>query len=158
MSAQEREWQPGDLLSTRCAKVVPRILVQDAGYCSPCWLAQYVPDKGGYVLIRVAGKTGRLHRYVYEALVSEIPEGMELDHLCRVRHCCNPAHLEPVTPLENTMRGEGPTAVNARKTHCVHGHEFTPENTYIRPDGSRKCIACRRKDRMNHYYRSRGIA
>jgi hypothetical protein len=69
---------------------------------------------------------------------------MQLDHLCRVPPCVNPEHLEPVTPAVNTQRGEPAT-----KTHCKNGHEYTPENTYIRSGkgkgGKRDCRACGRE-------------
>lgn len=70
------------------------------------------------------------HLAAYTILVGPVPSHLELDHLCRNRRCMNPRHLEPVTPRVNTLRSNAPTAANARKTHCKHGHEFTPENTY----------------------------
>jgi hypothetical protein len=83
------------------------------------------------------------HRVAYTLLVGPIPDGLELDHLCRNRGCVNPAHLEPVTRQENVLRGIGISADNARKTHCKHGHEFTSENTEIYR-GTRHCRVCRR--------------
>jgi hypothetical protein len=62
-------------------------------------------------------------------LVAPVPEELQIDHLCKVRNCCNPRHLEPVTPRENTHRSSSAPGVNAKKTHCKRGHEFTPENT-----------------------------
>ena len=82
------------------------------------------------------------HRIVYEALVGPIPEGMVLDHLCRNRPCASPAHLEPVDSRTNTLRGEGPTAKHAIKTHCPRGREHTPENTYSYKRGGRQCRTC----------------
>ena len=82
------------------------------------------------------------HRYAYEQVRGPIPAGLELDHLCRNPSCCNPDHLEPVTPRENKLRGTSPTAENARRTHCRRGHPFTQRNTYRRPDGRRYCRAC----------------
>ena len=83
------------------------------------------------------------HRLVYEATIGPVPSGLQLDHLCRNRLCVNPHHLEPVTNRVNTLRGVGPTALNAKKTHCHKGHPFSGSNLIVLPDGSRRCRACR---------------
>lgn len=85
------------------------------------------------------------HRVTYELLVGPIPDGLHIDHLCRVRHCVNPDHLEPVTQAENNRRA------GAAKTHCPRDHEYTPENTYNK-NGSRMCRTCHR-DRSREAYR-----
>jgi hypothetical protein len=100
---------------------------------------QYVVEKSKPGI--APAKLGYAHRYAYEQLVGPIPEGLHLDHLCRNPPCCNPDHLEPVTPRENVVRGISPWGVNARKTHCIHGHEFN-EQTYIAKNGARKCRPC----------------
>lgn len=82
------------------------------------------------------------HRWSYENLVGEIPEGLDLDHLCRNRICVNPEHLEPVTNEENIRRGFGIGMINAGKTRCAQGHEYTEENTYRSPKGHRVCKVC----------------
>lgn len=86
------------------------------------------------------------HVWGYKNFVGPIPEGMELDHLCRNPWCVNPEHLEPVTHLENVRRGLAPIvngARNAAKTHCPRGHEYTEANTYYRKNRSgRNCRAC----------------
>lgn len=85
------------------------------------------------------------HRIAYRLLKGEIPDGLTLDHLCRNRACCNPAHLEPVTNRVNVLRGVGPSAENSRKTHCANGHPFNDENTMIRSDSrGRECRECHR--------------
>lgn len=90
------------------------------------------------------GKQIKAHRFAYEIRQGPVPEGLELDHLCRNRSCVNAAHLEPVTRRENQRRGQSVSGRNARKTHCKHGHEFTRENTRWRKDGSRYCRTCGR--------------
>ena len=108
------------------------------------WTASKLRGYGQFGTYRDGrAQTHRAHRFAYELLVGPIPDGLTLDHLCRNRGCVYPGHLEPATNAENVLRGEGPTAVHARKTHCIHGHEFTPENTYLWR-GQRKCRACLR--------------
>lgn len=110
-----------------------------------CWVWKGSRSGKGYGSIRIEGKAKTLHRVVYEVLRGPVPGDLTLDHLCRNRSCVNPDHLEPVTSRENTLRGEGVAARNARKTHCIRGHKFTPENTKIRKDnGGRQCRTCNR--------------
>jgi hypothetical protein len=71
-----------------------------------------------------------------------IPDGLHLDHLCKVRNCVRPSHLEAVTPRENVMRSDGVASLNARKTHCKRGHPFSGRNLYVRPNGERACRKC----------------
>ena len=82
------------------------------------------------------------HRVSYELFVGPIPEGLELDHLCKNRGCVNPTHLEPVTRKENCRRGGGPTGDRARQTHCKRGHLLEGDNLRIRKQGWRNCRTC----------------
>lgn len=119
-----------------------------------CWLWTGSLDRYGYGRFNPSRpEAWSAHRYAYLTLVGLIPDGQQLDHLCRVRRCVNPAHLEPVTSRENTMRGETPAAINARKTHCPKGHEYTAENTRVSADGERNCRVCHRA--MNARYKAR---
>jgi hypothetical protein len=129
---------------------------------SGCWMWTGGKQTGGYGVVSFArfGSHGRktilAHRLAYRLMVGSIAKGMQIDHLCRVTACVNPAHLEVVTPQVNVLRGKTIVADNAFKSHCNHGHELTPENTYTwkgRP-GHRNCKQCRR-DNCNKHYRSK---
>lgn len=108
-----------------------------------CWEWRFGRDKDGYGKLKLDRRDVRAHRYAYEVFRGPIPDGLVLDHLCRNPPCVNPDHLEVVTAVENSARGNGISALNARKTHCKRGHEFTPENTRHQP-GGRDCWACYR--------------
>lgn len=109
-----------------------------------CILWTGAKTRSGYGKVTVNFRSYGAHRFFYESLVGKVPDGLQLDHLCRNRLCVNVKHLEAVTAKVNTLRGDGPTAVNARKEECLRGHAFTPENTYYakNPPG-RVCRACR---------------
>lgn len=122
------------------------ILVQRTIITEGCWFWQGYKMKGGYGTVYHAGRNNYLaHRWSYEHFIGPIPEGLHIDHLCGHRDCLNPFHMEPVTLVENVLRGSGVTATNARKTHCKYGHAFDAQNTYILPSGGRHCRACRRR-------------
>lgn len=102
---------------------------------------------------------GRAHKVAYEILVGEVPAGLVLDHTCHTsdcaggiqcphRRCVNPDHLCPVPQRDNVLRSNAPTAINGRKTECVNGHPFTPDNLYTWSDSGggvhRWCVECRR--------------
>lgn len=118
-----------------------------------CWLYTACVDSSGYGRITVDGQGKLAHRLVYEELVGELPEEddeenrLTLDHLCRVRNCVNPDHLEVVTMRENTLRGMSPGAKAARTNRCKRDHDLL-EHGYERPDGrGRDCLACLRHRR-----------
>lgn len=98
----------------------------------------------GYGVIGRGDGSRLAHRYYWVQRHGPIPEGMQLDHLCRNRRCCNPDHLEVVTPAENMRRGNSPSAIVHRENRCQRGHELTPENTYLTSAGYRTCRTCLR--------------
>lgn len=123
---------------TAIERLLEKAEVQEDG----CWIWTGTVGENGYGRITFDGVGGiPVHRFAWETLVGPIPPGLEPDHLCLVRACVNPDHLEPVTRRVNTLRSNNPTAVNARKTHCRRHHEFTPENTYMMR-GQRRCRQC----------------
>lgn len=106
-----------------------------------CWVWQgHTSD--GYGRVSVGGHNRRAHRICYELMVGRIPDGMEIDHLCRNRACINPSHLEPVTKAVNIARSS-PYRVpaNSRKTHCPKGHAYAGDNLLIY-NGWRYCGTC----------------
>jgi hypothetical protein len=117
--------------------------VEDHGYDTPCWIFRKKPTNRGYAQFMMPdGSQPGAHRAFYEHYVGPIPVGLTIDHLCRVRRCVNPDHLEPVTRGENVLRGDTITAANARKTHCPRGHEYDEANTYVCKRGMRHCRTC----------------
>lgn len=112
---------------------------------SGCWLWTASLNTYGYgqIYVRDLGRHDHAHRVSWELFKGEIPVGMDIDHLCRVRSCVNPDHMQPVSPRENIMRGTAPPALNSVKTHCSRGHEFNSQNTSISHAGKRACRQCR---------------
>lgn len=107
-----------------------------------CWLWKGVKDHHLYARFKPGGSSYiSVHRLMYTRKYGSIPVGKVCDHLCRVRHCVNPDHIELVTSRVNTQRGEG-GKFQRDKSHCPKGHEYTSENTY-HYRGSRHCVACR---------------
>lgn len=119
---------------------------------SGCWLWTGTIVGTGYGHLHWQGRGRPAHRLMYEFMVVEIPEGLDLDHLCRVRECVNPWHLDPVTRRVNIVRGDAPR-LQRGKTHCPHGHEYTVENTILYR-GSRFCLTCKR-ERAREYARKK---
>jgi hypothetical protein len=107
---------------------------------SGCWEWQGKLLKGGYGYFVTEGKTTLVYRYLFEQQNGVIEKGKQLDHLCRNRACCNPDHLDLVTPKQNRDRGD----LAVERTHCPKGHEYTLENTLVNKRGSRECRACKR--------------
>lgn len=119
---------------------------------SGCWLYQMYLTPRGYGRINVDKKCHFAHRYFYQTLVGEIPKGLVIDHICRVRRCVNPQHLRVVTLFDNIMCGVGFGAKNARKKRCLRGHKFR-DVTWAAKKKKRYCIACDRVWRRNYYRR-----
>ena len=140
--------------------------IQNYGDPDSCWLWMKACLRSGYgVTATPRSVTGRnvalkVHRLVWIALRGPIPVGLQLDHLCRVRQCANPAHLEPVTPSVNVLRSTSPRQIAERnrtrglaRTACRNGHEFTADNTGRDPDGHRVCRACAREATRRYHAR-----
>jgi hypothetical protein len=132
-----------------------------SGTLGRCW--EWTAAKtNGYGVVQHRGRVQRAHRVVYSLLIGEVPEDLEIDHLCRNRSCVNPQHLEPVTGLENNARSNSASAQHARQSHCLRGHEFTAENTYTRVRGhktERFCRECSRiRDRERYARKVKGAA
>lgn len=114
-----------------------------------CWLWTASTDRYGYGRIHVGtsradSKLKAAHNVAYELLIGPIPVGLELDHLCRITACVNPAHLEPVTHRENLLRSDSVSGKAARVTHCPQGHLYDKQNTRV-TNGVRQCRACDRE-------------
>lgn len=147
-------WEPQQRLWARVNKNGPLEPTSPNG--EPCWHWEGATVKG-HGWMTVDGKRIYVHRLAYELLVGPIPDGFDVDHVCHNvdpdcpagvvclhRRCVNPAHLEAVTPSENNARGK--RRMRALITHCPHGHEYTPDNSYFNGSGSRSCLACKKEN------------
>ena len=131
-----------------------------------CWLWTKAMGKKGYGLLAEPMPNGRFkmvsaHRYAYRTFRGEIPVGLTIDHLCRVKLCVNPWHMELVTNRENQLRGDGMGGANARKTHCPQGHLYSSDNTYSYVSGGkcrRICKTCHKAHLRRSYRRRISLA
>ena|SRR5215468_1943406 len=117
-------------------RFVERFVVEDSG----CWTWMGWKTEFGYGCVRYKGRDIGAHVLAYLLYKGDLPEGTQIDHLCRNRACVNPDHLEAVSPKVNQQR----MGAERRKriTHCKHGHEFTSENSILKPDGRKQCRIC----------------
>ncbi len=142
----------------------------EQGVVQECWRWTRFIDRHGYGQVQIGGRVQRAHRVAYEIAMAQIPEGLDIDHLCHNRdaacpggstclhrRCINPLHLEPATRGINTLRGKSPSALAAARTSCPAGHPYDEQNTYRPTRGQRGCRACRRasQTRANRSYRIR---
>lgn len=137
-----------------------------------CWeWTGYVNDKG-YGTFGTGDTTWQAHVLAYSLVYGPVPVGLTLDHLCHTndptcprgpaclhRRCVHPLHMEPVTLSVNVQRGRAPDVARCReRTACSHGHELTPENTYIRPSGFRDCKECARRRSYRRYIAQKAVS
>jgi len=123
---------------------VERMLVVDVDTSGECWTWKGSVAPNGYGKTAIGKKPYLPHRLFYEHFKGAIPEGFNVIQSCRNRLCVNPAHLEAMTAQEKNLRSTSPSAVNAVKSSCVHGHPLTGPNLYVTPNGRRQCRTCRR--------------
>jgi len=130
-----------------------------------CWLWQGTTDRNGYGYVGVHGRTIPVHRVVYEFFVGTVPDGLEIDHLCRRRNCINPFHLRPVTHEENMARAIGcgqydrsTAGITSDQTHCSRRHRLTKSNTLVKASGQIICLTCRKDNQKAYQKRKLKIA
>jgi len=132
-----------------------RILARLAEDERGCWVWPGAKSGGGYGVAWYAGAQQSVHRVVYALYCGPVPEGLDLDHLCRNRACANPAHLEAVTRAVNLQRGTGPEVTRVRHaavTACPQGHPYDEGNTIMKKhSGKRACRACENARRRRKY-------
>ena len=122
-----------------------------------CWIWTRSTDGKGYACSSrgpFGASSKRVHKAIWEEFNGPMPDGLQSDHLCRVRCCVNPAHIEAVTSSENNRRSMAPTGTNSRKTICIKGHALSGDNLIIKSDGNRECRTCRQsRDRESQVRR-----
>lgn len=117
-----------------------------------CWEWTGHRAFGGYGQFFDGGRLVQAHRWAYERWVGPIPKGYEAHHRCEYPPCVNPAHLQALTPRENTLASDTIAARNAAKTHCIHGHPLSGDNLLMRGT-KRKCRTCKRAEDLASWHR-----
>lgn len=126
-----------------------------------CWIWLKSLCRDGYARSGTRRRSSQAHRVYFENHRGPIPKGKEIDHLCRVRNCVNPQHMEPVLHKENLMRGESFSAINSAKTQCIHGHSLSGSNLKIethRGQKRRVCWKCRQVTARRTWQRNKARA
>lgn len=143
MSGYGRVWNLRDGRSCSMArKSTPDDFWRRVNKSEGCWIWSGAHFWAGYARVKYHGRDGVAHRVAWILTHGPVPDGLELDHLCRNRGCVNPSHLEPVTHRENEFRGMTIIRENMLKTHCKRGHPLSGDNLFIRRVGARHYYAC----------------
>lgn len=131
---------------------LPKVVVTET-----CWRwTGSIDSTTGYGKFGYNRKTQPAHRFAYEHFRGTIPKGLVIDHVCRNRWCVNPAHLEPMTLMENLLKGDrSHLSYNALKTHCPKGHPLSGVNLWVNKRGGRHCRACNRESTRRYRARMR---
>lgn len=119
-------------------RFLKKVQVLDNG----CWQWIAAISYVGYGVFSIRHKCVYAHRCIYEYYYNKLDPKLQIHHMCRNRRCCNPLHLKLITQKENLLKGNGVSAINARKTHCIHGHPYTKKNTWFNKKNGRVCRAC----------------
>ena len=141
-AATDRRTPASDRFWRRVDKSGP--IPEHAPHLGNCWIWLGSSNDEGYGQIKANGRSAYTHRLSYELLVGPIPQGKVLDHLCRVRQCVNPSHLEPVTDGINFLRSLHSNAITFRTNVCKRGHLMEGVNLYVSPGGRRNCRECQK--------------
>lgn len=146
----KRQLRWGDPLGGRRARTFAESFEIHVVRGDGCWEWNGSKYITGYTKITSGRKQALGHRWAFEHYRGPIPDGMVIDHLCRNRGCVNPDHMEVVTNEENLRRGAGYAIQNGMRSACINGHEYTPENTYVEPNGVKiRCRACAAEREQN---------
>lgn len=138
----------------RPANTVERML-RNVDQSGDCWIWTGLIGHNGYGKTKIKFRTLLAHRAFYEHYKGAIPDGFQVDHLCAMRNCVNPDHLEAVPPHINNARSESPSALNRMKDDCKRGHPLSGDNLFVNNRGQRICRICQRQIQARHYAKRR---
>lgn len=148
----QTDFRKGHRKASTAAERLDRMSIPEPMSGCVLWLGSV--DGSGYGHLRTGDGSRRVrhaHKVAWELVRGPVPPGLVIDHKCRVRSCINPEHMRAVTFSENVLCGDGPTARNARRTHCLNGHPFD----VVRPSGVRACKRCHNARTAKAYAKSR---